>query len=42
MQQPPLELRVISAREVRELLPYGECVAAVRAGDAAASAPATC
>jgi ornithine cyclodeaminase len=29
MQQPPLELRVISAREVRELLPFGECVAAV-------------
>jgi ornithine cyclodeaminase len=29
MQQPPLELRVISAREVRELLPYGECVDAV-------------
>jgi ornithine cyclodeaminase len=30
MQQPPLDLRVISAREVRELLPFGECVAAVR------------
>jgi ornithine cyclodeaminase len=29
MQQPPLELRVISAREVRELLPFGECVEAV-------------
>ena len=29
MQQPPLELRVIAAREVRELLPYDECVEAV-------------
>jgi ornithine cyclodeaminase len=29
MQQPSLELRVISAREVRELLPYDECVEAV-------------
>jgi ornithine cyclodeaminase/alanine dehydrogenase-like protein (mu-crystallin family) len=29
MLQPPLELRVISAREVRELLPFGECVEAV-------------
>jgi ornithine cyclodeaminase len=29
MRQPPLELRVISAREVRELLPFGECVDAV-------------
>ncbi|MGB7906030.1 MAG: ornithine cyclodeaminase family protein [Steroidobacteraceae bacterium] len=29
MQQLPLELRVISAREVRELLPFGACVDAV-------------
>ena len=29
MQQAPLELRVISAREVRELLPFDECVDAV-------------
>jgi len=29
MQQPSLELRVISARELRELLPFGECVDAV-------------
>jgi len=30
MQQTPLELRVISAREVRELLPFDACVAAVQ------------
>jgi ornithine cyclodeaminase len=29
MHQPPLDLRVISGQELRELLPYGECVAAV-------------
>jgi ornithine cyclodeaminase len=29
MRQPPLELRVISARDVRELLPFGEGVAAI-------------
>lgn len=30
MQQPPLDLRVISGEELRILLPYDECVAAVR------------
>jgi ornithine cyclodeaminase/alanine dehydrogenase-like protein (mu-crystallin family) len=29
MHQHPLDLRVISGRELRELLPFGECVAAV-------------